>query len=121
MGIGSPTTRTEENDVQEGFTFQTTRPVLAEPGASACIGALVGSRWLWSFSLAGAGLLEPAPESLKARHVEASLLADGVGDPSAHVVLATRLAFGEPSIAQPMVGTIRRDASPPPPNQRRGA
>ncbi len=84
----------EEKKVQQGFTFQTTRSVLAEPGASARIGELaraLGCRSILLVSdsgIVGAGLLAPALENLRESDVGVTMFTDVVADPPAHVVLA---------------------------------
>lgn len=84
--------------MQQGFTFQTTRSVLAEPGASARIGELaraLGCRSVFLVSdrgIVGAGLLGPALENLRTSGVDVTTFTDVVADPPAHVVLAATSA-----------------------------
>ncbi|MBX9587710.1 MAG: iron-containing alcohol dehydrogenase [Hyphomonadaceae bacterium] len=80
--------------MEKGFTFQTTKSVLAEPAASARVGELMkglGCRSVFLVSDIGivkAGLLESALESLGNNDIKVALFTDVVADPPAHVVLA---------------------------------
>lgn len=84
--------------MRKGFTFQTTKSVLAEPGASARIGELVkalGCRSIFlvtDLGIVNAGLLEPALENLGNTGVGVTLFTDVVADPPSHVVLAATSA-----------------------------
>lgn len=90
--------RDEEKNVQKGFTFQTTKSVLAEPGASVRIGELVrslGCRSIFlvtDIGIVDAGLLEPALENFGNTGVGVTLFTDVVADPPTHVVLAAAKA-----------------------------
>lgn len=84
--------------MQNGFTFQTTKSVLAEPGASARIGELVralGCRSIFlvtDLGIVKAGLLESALENFGNTGVGVTLFTDVVADPPTHVVLAAAKA-----------------------------
>lgn len=77
-----------------GFTFQTTRSVLAEPGASAKAGELLRSLGCTSVLLVtdqgvlNAGLLRNALTGLEAHKIAVTMFTDVIADPPAAVVNA---------------------------------
>ncbi|MGE0852017.1 MAG: iron-containing alcohol dehydrogenase [Hyphomicrobiaceae bacterium] len=84
--------------MEKGFTFQTTKSVLAEPGASARVGELMkslGCRSVLIVTDAGimkAGLLRSALDNLASNGIKTTLFTDVVADPPVQVVSAAVVA-----------------------------
>ncbi|UPK30707.1 iron-containing alcohol dehydrogenase [Bradyrhizobium sp. 195] len=77
-----------------GFTFQSTKSSLVEPGSSARIGELardLGCRSVLLISdpgVAAAGLLQPGLDGLKRAGIAVTLFTDVKADPPEHVIMA---------------------------------
>lgn len=79
-----------------GFTFNTTKSIICEPGAVANLGAIVKAQIgetvqiVTDKGLIGAGLLEPVVQSLKSAGVSFVVFDAVVADPPVHVVMAAK-------------------------------